>query len=76
MRMASAKMINYAANIEEFFGWAGIPYEQWKDDSFDVVYAWLNKYVPIYKREYAKRGRAYEEWDELMNMDSWCLSYM
>ena len=73
MRIASDKMMKYAAGIEEFFVSAGIPYEKWEDESFDEVYAWLNKYVPIYKEEYAKQ---HSEWDELMYMDPWCLSYI
>ena len=76
MRMAAEKMLNYAANIEEFFCWAGIPCEQWKDDSFAAVYTWLNKYVPVYRKEYAKRGDQYEAYMELEMMDSWSASYM
>ncbi len=76
MRMATEKMLNYAREIEEFFAWAGIRSEAWKNDSFEEVSAWLNKYVPVFKKEYAKRGRQYEEYAELAHMDPWYLQYM
>lgn len=76
MRMATEKMLNYAGEIEEFFAWANIQHKEWKDDSFEEVAAWLDKYVPVFKREYAKRGRQYEEFMELAMMPEWCLQYM
>jgi len=75
MRMASDKMLKYAGDIEEYFVWAHIPYQQWKDDSFSEVSNWLKEYVPVYKESYLENGKEYREYCRLRDMDSWHLQY-
>lgn len=72
--MVTDKMIEFAGDIEEFFVWAKISYEPWENE--EDVRAWLNKYVPTYKRAYAELGRDYIEHCRLSSMTSWNLQYL
>ena len=72
MARATEKMIDYVIYIEDYLAWANIECDEWQDDSFDSVKAWLDKYVPIYKKHYAKHGEIFE----MQHMSSWELDYM